>query len=125
MSGVGVQVDAGDDRNQATVRIDHTVLVALVQEVGAVVVSRIGARLAEELEIGVLVGLALGGFHDVRRAGQITGRRHQRAVLVVAIVADDDGGAVAERDGRGILDHVRPLRDDRLNQLGRQTWWAR
>jgi hypothetical protein len=83
--GVGVQVDPGDVAGTS-----HAELVALEQEVGAVVIARVRAREAlTEDEIGVLVWLGLLRLRE--RAGQrqhlgLPGRVEH--VVVVAVVRD-------------------------------------
>ena len=84
MRGVGVEVDAGD------VAACVAGLVALEEEVRAVVVAGVGALLAVEDEVGVLVGLGLGA-----PPSSDGGSRHQRSVAVVAV--ERDAGSVLER----------------------------
>ena len=104
MLRVGVEVDAGDVAGRPG-------LVALEQEVRAVVVRGVRAVLAVQHEIGVLVRLGLvrlGG-----RAGPGEHRQQRRVVVdrVVAVVAH----AVLR-----VLDLVGTLRAHHLGQLGRE-----
>ncbi len=85
-------------------------LVALVEEVRAVVVLGIGAVLALHDEIGVLVGLALGRLDVVALGLDVTRCRHHRAVVVVAVPARQRGR---------VLERRRALRDSRLAPLRR------
>ena len=104
MCHVGVEVDAGE--------VPEAELMALEQEMGAVVVVRIGTGLASEDEIRVLVGLGLRRLDLVGRTRQVAGGREHRAVAVVPVVRDV-GGAVLERHRT-----ARPL-DQR--KLGREN----
>jgi hypothetical protein len=98
-AGVGVEVDAGQVAGR-------TGLVALEQEVGAVVVAgiRTGQTLVED-EIGVLVGLGL-----VRLVGRVAGQRNEvRVVAVVAVVGDG---------GRTVLETAGPLGEGACRSSG-------
>jgi len=97
MLGVGVEADAGDVAVLGAVDGGRR-LVALEEEVRAVVVAGVGPRLVAQDEIGVLVGLGLLGLG--RRAG---GRRHHLRergvvgavrVVLVAVPADDAAGVL-------------------------------
>jgi len=97
VGAVRVEIDAGDVARRAG-------LVALEQEVRSVVVGGIGAGLAVEHEVGVLVGLGLVGLDQVGRARKVARGGKKRAVAVVAVEGRRRGGAVGERDGLGVLE---------------------
>ncbi len=77
---VRVEVDAGDVAGL-------TDFVTLEQEVRPVVVTRVGAVLTGQPQVGVLVRLGLGGLDVVRRALHVArGRQQVRRVAVVTVV---------------------------------------
>ncbi len=80
MGRVRVEVDAGDVAGL-------TDFVTLEQEVRPVVVTRVGAVLTGQPQVGVLVRLGLGGLDVVRRALHVArGRQQVRRVAVVTVV---------------------------------------
>src|SRR6185369_12238176 len=91
MGAVGIQVDPGD------VAVDVAAVepqfMALEQEVGAVVVIRVGSLLAFENEVSVLVGLGLGGFHPA------AGRGGNHGSVVVVSVERDAGAGILQSVG--------------------------
>ena len=106
VSRVGVEVDPRDVAGRAG-------LVALEQEVGAVVVARVGTRkAAREDQVRVLVRLRLVRLvHDGwrRQHLRIAGRREH--VVVVAVVRDGDAR---------VFDLRRALRNSGLPELRRE-----
>jgi len=107
--GVGVEVDAGDVSGST-----GAPLVALEEEVSAIVVARVGTvETVLEDEVGVLVRLGLfrlGGWvgrdrHHLRLADQI------EDIVVIAVI----GG-----QGRGVLEPRRPPCNCDLRQLRRE-----
>ena len=103
---IGVEVDARDVGAGGRAE-----LVALVEEVRAVVVLRIGAVLALDDEVGVLVRLALRRLDVVARGLHVARRRNHRPVVVVAVPA---------RQRRRVLERGRALRHRRLAPLRRE-----
>ena len=102
MLRVGIEVDARDVARGAG-------LVALEQEVRAVLVVGIGAGQALDHEVSVLVGLGLRGLRHRSR------ERHGRAVVVVAVPRDEAGR---------VLDRVRSLDDRRPPSAPAAARWA-
>ena len=107
MGDVGVEIDPRD--------VARTGFVPLEQEVGPVVVVRIGALLVPQDEVGILVGLGLVGL-DIRAARQ---RHEVGPVVVVAVEHDRRFGILQPHRAGGAHDlgqlrrqHVR-LRDAR------------
>jgi hypothetical protein len=114
--GVGVEVDAREQAERVARAILGGVLVALVEEVGAVVVGRVGAGHALlEDEVGVLVGLGLDRLRRARRRRQHL--REQRVVGGRDVVLV----AVVRHDALRVLELRGALRDDDLGELGRQA----
>jgi hypothetical protein len=118
MRRIGVQVDARD-RALAIDVVDRRIddqprLVALEQEVAAVVVARIGAGLELQGQVGVLVRLGLGGLE----VGQRIWRRHHRCRgtdIGVAVVRDARHRVLHRQGTRGTNDLLQFRR-----QLGRR-----
>jgi hypothetical protein len=109
MRRVGVEVDSGDRARAA----GRGVLMALEEEVGAVVVARHGpGKPLLEDEVRVLVRLGLAGL----AGGDVRGD-HDRLAGSVHLV--HRVAVIGDRRGR-VLDVRRALRDDKLLKLRRQ-----
>src|SRR5262245_5177428 len=82
MSSVSVKVDASD--LALTV---WAILMTLKKKVRPVVIVGIRAALVLEHEVGILVGLCLGGLNLVNRGRQVARCGDLRPVVTIAIVA--------------------------------------
>src|SRR5262245_56783066 len=103
---VGVEVDAGEIAVGGAAAVLFPVLVPLEQEVTAIVVVGIRAAQLGQDQVGVLVGLGLGGF-DV-------GSESRQHGSIGAVSVE---GAISA----WILQRVRAQCDDLLREFGRQN----
>ena len=85
---------------------------ALVEKVCAVIVLRVGSVLVLENQIGVFVGLGLGGLDFVGGRRKVARRWNRRAVI---------GEAVKAGQRRRIFERVGALRGDHLGKFRREN----